>query len=121
MKPTRVIAMASLLLLCGAAPAPQDPAIGLWAYRVSYPVGLKGNLLLSHNGAKWHGMVDGVVRPRDGSNGPRVAVPSSESGYGSATASAGMPSSPSASGSGPSAMPASAAAIIWVRLMSTNG
>src|SRR3569832_117168 len=73
MKPTRVIAAASLLLLCGAAPAPQDPAIGLWAYRVSYPVGLKGDLLLSHNGAKWHGMVDGVVA--DGTqNGDAVQI-----------------------------------------------
>lgn len=50
----------SFLLFCGAAPAP-DAAVGLWSYHVSYPVGLKGELVLMHTGDTWHGTIGGVA------------------------------------------------------------
>jgi CubicO group peptidase (beta-lactamase class C family) len=73
----RAAATASLLLLCGAAPVPHDAVVGLWSYRVSYPVGLNGDLVLSHTGARWHGVIGGVAADGTQSgNEVRIAFPS---------------------------------------------
>src|SRR3569832_1049885 len=54
-------AAASLMLLCGSVLVRVVVVVGFWLYWVSYPVGLRGELVLSHKGTQWHGAIDGFV------------------------------------------------------------
>jgi CubicO group peptidase (beta-lactamase class C family) len=57
------LALAGALLFIGSAAGPvvlDDPAIGLWMYRTSYPTGLKGSLVLTRKGSQWHAEIAGV-------------------------------------------------------------
>jgi CubicO group peptidase (beta-lactamase class C family) len=56
----------ALFALPGAA-QPDESAIGLWAYRANFPVGLKGELTLSHRGAHWHASIGGATADADAS------------------------------------------------------
>lgn len=51
----------ALLLLCpiilGAAPAPRDPLVGLWATELRFPTGPSGRLVLRRTGAGWRATV----------------------------------------------------------------
>ncbi len=59
----RVVALAGLCTLAAvsanAQPAAAGSLEGLWAYQASFPVGLAGELTLSHEGLAWHGAIAG--------------------------------------------------------------
>lgn len=55
----RAAVASGLLTLCGAASvaAPDETAVGLWSSRASYPVGLKGELVLTRRDTHWRAII----------------------------------------------------------------
>src|SRR4051794_12754156 len=72
-----VLAGALLALACAssAAPAsgPEASAVGLWSYRTAYPTGLRGELVITHQGARWHAAL-GKARADATASGPEVRL-----------------------------------------------
>ena len=64
MKRAPIIAAAAgvLCLLAARGGAETEPsAIGLWSYHTSYATGLKGELVLTRHGSRWHATLAGVA------------------------------------------------------------
>lgn len=61
---TRLTAVAcgalALLTVQGAAPAPDDPLIGLWEYQTTFPTGLRGEIAIARHGDDWSATLGGA-------------------------------------------------------------